>query len=56
MHNNNDSGRPRKRARLSVPDKAQPEADIRRGLLLELNKLLGCEEFANVNDLEEIVT
>ena len=56
MHDSNDSDGPRKRARLSIPDKAQPEADIRRSVLTELNNLLGCEELTDLTDMEEIVT
>ena len=55
LHESNDNGRPRKRARLSIPDKAEGDVDIRSGLMLELNALLGLEGFTNLSDLSEIV-
>lgn len=54
-NDNNNNDRPRKRARLSIPDKAQTDADILLDLMSQLMSLLGCEQFTNLTDLSGIV-
>lgn len=56
MRENNGNDRPRKRTRLSLPDKAQQDADIRSDLMSALNSLLGSKELTNLTDLSETVT
>lgn len=51
----NDNNRPQKRARLSLPEKAQPNADILLDLMSQLMNLLGCEDSTNLTDLRGTV-
>ena len=56
MRESNGNDRPRKRTRLSLPDKAQRDADIRPDLMSELDSLLGFRELTKLTDLSGAVT
>ncbi len=55
MRESNNNDRPRKRARLSIPDRAQPDATILPDLMSNMIRLLGCGDVTNLTDLSEVV-